>query len=119
MTQTQDALVLGTRPDSLTVLLVAGDPWLASLVLADANDAPKAWPVAPLLEFAFTLTGDTEPLTLTATLAPDPVEATANAMATWELTEDQVDQLCAKKLTRVRLSVDGATWYSGRTSCQS
>lgn len=112
-------LELGTRPDSLVVRLVAGDRFAASLVLADAVDAPKAWPTAPVLEFATTLAGDVGPLSVSATLAADPETSTASSMATWTLTEAQVDELCILRQTKVRLSVDGITWFSGRTSCQS
>lgn len=107
-----DELVLGLDPGPLTVRLVVDDPWEASLILKE-NGTPIAWPAAPLLEFAGT------ELDVEATLGADDATSTADAEATWSLTEEQVNAIAAQGISEVRLSVDGETWWMGSVECRS
>jgi hypothetical protein len=88
--------------------MVLGDDWSASLIL-DENDVTIAWPSAPDLEFA---TG----FTVTATLS-EQMGDTTDSMATWTMTEDDIAAIPNR--TKVRLSVDGETWFLGGTRCLS
>ena len=108
-----DTLVLGTAPGSLSVILVLGDPWEASLILKE-DGVPVAWPSAPVLEFAV---GDG--FDVTATLGPDDETSTADAQATWSMTEEEVAQFAGAARKRVRLSVDGETYWKGSVQCLS
>lgn len=102
------SLELGPQPGDLIVHMVTGDEFSASLVL-DEDGTTIAWPSAPDLEFA---TG----FTVTATLSEE-VGSTVDSMATWTLTEAEVAAIPNR--TKVRLAVDGETWFLGGTRCQS
>lgn len=107
-----DKLVLGNIPGPLTVNITLGDPWRTDLILKD-NGVPIAWPAAPVLEFTH------GSLDLPATLGPDLATSTPDAQATWTMTEAQVNGFADGDRTHVRLSVDGATYWSGHVSCRS
>lgn len=107
-----DELALGPDPGPLTVRLVVGDLWESALILKEDGD-PIAWPTAPVLEFGAT------DLDVTADLGPDDETSTANAEATWTMTEVQVDAIAESGVSEVRLSVDGETWWMGTVECLS
>lgn len=107
-----DALALGPDTGPLTVRLVADDPWEAALILKE-DGTPIAWPTAPILEFGAT------DLEVAAALSPDDDTSTADALATWTMTEDQVNAIAELGVSEVRLSVDGDTWWMGNVQCLS
>ncbi len=98
-------LDIGPRPEPLTVRYVVGDPFTSALTLKQ-NGVEIAWPSAPVLEFE-------SGATWTATLSTGT--SVANAKATWTASEAQVSALDAAALKGVRLSVDGVTWWVGRS----
>jgi hypothetical protein len=96
---------------------VLGDPWSAALILLDFDtDAPIAWPSAPVLEFGRRIANEIE-FSVTATLGPDDATSTADAQANWEMTEEEL--LALPKQCKVRLAVDGESWFLGSVQCQS
>lgn len=105
-------LILGTQPGELTVVLIGGDPWSASLYVEE-NGVPIAWPAAPILEFAG---GPDVEAEISDYTDPDD-EVTVDGLATWSLTEEQVDDMADR--TKVRLAVDDITWFMGRAECLS
>ena len=94
-------LVLGPRPADLELYYVPGDSWTCTLTLTDANDVPIAWPAAPVIEHL----GEASDWTSTL--------SASNSKATWVVSEVQVAALDAATDRRVRVSVNGVTWFSG------
>lgn len=113
MTTTQAEPELGRRYTVMLLVVILDDPWSASLIYSTLDDTNTrvraAWPLAPVLELPTT--------NVTATLSADTETSTADAQATWSLTEDQVNALAPHNGDSYRISVDGETWVSGSIEC--
>lgn len=108
-------LELGTEPEQLTVKVVPGSAWGASLELIeydpdDDTETVIAWHEAPVLEFA---PDGAEPFDVTATLST--ADSVADALAAWSMTAEQVDLLSSND--PVRLTVNGEAWAMGTVLC--
>lgn len=99
---------LGPNPGDLIVRMVLGDAF-TGFAIRDEGSGAVAWATAPVLEFG---TG----FTVEAELSEQDGDA-AGSLATWTLTEEDVAAIPTR--TKVRLAVDGITWYMGGTRCRN
>lgn len=94
-------LVLGRKAAGLIVEVISSAPWSIGLTLK-RNGVPIPWPAAPVLSF----TG----ISWTATLTD------GGTRAEWTQTADEIDAVLAlgSRRRNVRLTVEGAVWWSGK-----
>lgn len=103
-------LKLGPDPDSFSFTYVVGDPWTARLIFSVGDDeTPTTWPGVPVLEFG----DDYEDPQLVWTPVLEDEDDVEDAVAVWNQDEDDVADLHALAKKKVRLSVDGVTWFYG------
>lgn len=115
-----ESLAVGPEPGNLTVRVTKGDTlWTGELVLYEIIDEGLTtetenvipWPAAPTLHFEDSLTS------ITATLSTDVDSSVANAVATWTMNEDDIDE--RREGEDASIKVSGETWFTGGVKCRS